>query len=202
MKKIFKVAIAGGTCSGKTSCKGYIEKAFENTGVNLIFIPEAATVLCSEGKDTRETKGILYFQNDVFEKQLEMEKEYAKEAENADEGIFLIICDRGIVDTYAYLEKGDADKIAAAHSFTKEQLLKRYDAVIHLVTAADGAIEFYKVEGPRTESPDEAIALDRKTKKAWEDHPRQIIIDNSGDFNNKMERLIKALREIVFLEKA
>lgn len=142
MKKIIKVAVAGGTCSGKTSCPAYIKKAFENTDVKLIFIPEAATLLCDEGKDTRKTKGILHFQNAVFEKQLQIEKEYAREAEDADDGIFLIICDRGIVDAYSYLEKEDADKIAAAHSFTKKQLLNRYDAVIHLVTAADGAIEF------------------------------------------------------------
>lgn len=61
--------------------------------------------------------------------------------------------------------------------------LCRYDAVIHLVTAADGAEEFYTLEtnedGVRLESAEQARELDQKTGAAWSSHPAHVIIDNS-----------------------
>ncbi len=47
----------------------------------------------------------------------------------------------------------------------------RYDAIIHMVTAADGAEHHYNLssneEGVRTETPEQAKELDKKTSGAW-----------------------------------
>lgn len=55
--------------------------------------------------------------------------------------------------------------------------------MIHLVTAADGAEEFYTLEtnedGVRLESAEQARELDKKTGAAWSSHPAHVIIDNS-----------------------
>jgi CYTH domain-containing protein len=69
----------------------------------------------------------------------------------------------------------------------------KYDAVFHLVTAANGALPFYTTANntARTETPEEAIDLDEKTLAAWAGHPHLRIIDNSTDFNGKMLRLLK-----------
>jgi hypothetical protein len=50
---------------------------------------------------------------------------------------------------------------------------RRYDAVIHLVTCADGAEEFYTSENnaARYEGIKDAIELDRKLINAWVGHP-------------------------------
>lgn len=42
---------------------------------------------------------------------------------------------------------------------------QRYDAIVHLVTAADGADRFYTLanNSTRTESAEQAIAMDRRT---------------------------------------
>ena len=57
---------------------------------------------------------------------------------------------------------------------------KRYNAVIHLQTAALGASEFYTLENnhARMEAPAEAIALDKRLSHAWVGHNRLVIIDN------------------------
>lgn len=48
----------------------------------------------------------------------------------------------------------------------------RYDCVIHLVTAADGAESYYNKDNDvRHESPQEAIVVDRKLQLAWLGHP-------------------------------
>jgi len=57
---------------------------------------------------------------------------------------------------------------------------RRYEAVIHMVSAADGAKEFYTDANneARYESVEEAIALDQKLINAWVGHPHFSIIDN------------------------
>ena len=70
-----------------------------------------------------------------------------------------------------------------------------YDAVFHLVTAADGAEDAYTLSnnGARTESIEEARDVDKKLINAWTGHPHFRIIDNSTDFHGKMNRLMKEI---------
>ncbi|KAI2805068.1 hypothetical protein BLOT_004058 [Blomia tropicalis] len=66
----------------------------------------------------------------------------------------------------------------------------RYNHVIHLVTAADGAEEFYENSPIRTEGIELAREMDKLTMQAWNGHPCFDIIDNSTDFNTKMRKMI------------
>ena len=72
------------------------------------------------------------------------------------------------------------------------ELRDGYDAVFHLVTAAKGAEKFYTTANntARTETVDEAAALDDKLIAAWTGHPHLRIIDNSLGFEEKMKHLI------------
>lgn len=58
---------------------------------------------------------------------------------------------------------------------------RRYEAVIHLVTAAQGAVEFYTSQNneARYETVNEAQALDQKLINAWVGHPHFSIIQNN-----------------------
>lgn len=62
---------------------------------------------------------------------------------------------------------------------------KRYDAVLHMVTAADGAADFYnKSNEARYEDVNQAINIDRKLQNAYLGHNKHFIIDNKNvDFN-------------------
>lgn len=57
---------------------------------------------------------------------------------------------------------------------------KRYEAVVHLVSAADGAESFYShtTNEARYESVKEAVELDKKLINAWVGHPQFNIIQN------------------------
>ena len=56
---------------------------------------------------------------------------------------------------------------------------KRYDAVLHLVTCADGAAEFYGYNNvARFESVEEAIERDKRLQEAWLGHEEYHIIRN------------------------
>jgi len=48
--------------------------------------------------------------------------------------------------------------------------------VLHLVTAADGAEKFYTLENnqARSETPEVARIVDRKTQMVWNGHPYHV----------------------------
>ena len=79
----------------------------------------------------------------------------------------------------------------------------RYDAIFHLVTAADGAESFYTLANnkARHESVPEAISQDKKTQEAWQGHPHHVIIDNRKHraFERKMELLVSMIAGYVGL---
>ena len=70
---------------------------------------------------------------------------------------------------------------------------QRYEAVVHLVTAAIGAERFYTLENnkARMESRPEAIALDGRLARAWVGHNALHVVENgTGSFEEKMRRTV------------
>ena len=116
----------------------------------------------------------------------------------------VILCDRGVMDGSAYVSKdiwqGVLDRAKLDIVSAREG---RYDAVFHLVTAADGAEAFYTLANnkARHETVEEAIRQDRKTQEAWQGHPHHVIIDNrkGRQFEKKMELLVSMLAGYVGL---
>lgn len=72
---------------------------------------------------------------------------------------------------------------------------KRYDAVVHLVTAAIGAEKFYTTanNAARSETVEQARALDYRTLNAWMGHPNLTVVDNSTGFEAKMNRVVNQI---------
>jgi CYTH domain-containing protein len=108
------------------------------------------------------------------------------------EGKVLIVCDRGMLDSKAYLNELEFQTLIKKLDASEIELRDNYDAVFHLVTAAKGAEEFYTLENnkARKETAKEAAILDDKIISAWTGHPHLRIIDNSTNFEEKMNRLI------------
>lgn len=78
---------------------------------------------------------------------------------------------------------------------------KRYNAVFHMVTAADGAEAYYTLDNnaTRSETPEQARDLDKKTLKAWSGHAHIYVFDNSTDFEGKLQRLVDRIAKQVGL---
>lgn len=71
----------------------------------------------------------------------------------------------------------------------------RYDLVLHLRTAADGAEAFYTTSHARKESPEHALLLDQAILDAWTGHPSLTIVGNEqveDSFKTKMDRSCQA----------
>ena len=80
---------------------------------------------------------------------------------------------------------------------------KRYDMVLHVVTAADGAADYYTSENnqARYENVQEAADIDRKLQNAYNGHPHHRIVKNVflKDFQYKMSRVIEEVMTCIEL---
>lgn len=124
--------------------------------------------------------------------QIDKEKVYRQAAKALKADKVLIVCDRGILDNKAYMTDAEFADVVKSTGSNEIELRDNYDAVFHLVTAAKGAEEFYTTanNSTRTETTQEADALDDKLISAWSGHPHFRVIDNSTSFEDKMKRLI------------
>ena len=194
-KNITKIVITGGPCAGKTTAMSWIQNMFTDLGYHVIFVPECATELINAGISARTCKSVESFQKALMKLQIEREKIYEKAALSIKNDKILIVCDRGIMDSKAYLTDLQFSSILSELNKNEIELRDNYDAVFHLVTAAKGAEEFYTLENntARTETIEEAIKSDNNLINSWNGHPHFRIIDNSTNFDDKIKRLLKEI---------
>ena len=196
MNKIWKFAITGGPCGGKTTGIPIIKDYFENKGYKVFTIPEAVTIINGKIGLNFTDLSRYQFQSVVANTMFFLEEQFTQLSKLFDQDI-IILCDRGILDNKAYLSYDEFKQLLKDHNINEIDALNRYNAVFHLVTAADGAKDFYRLDGIRFEDLDNAIITDRKTQAAWSTHPNFYLIDNSTDFETKINRLITKICEII-----
>jgi len=191
-KTIKKIVVTGGPCAGKTTGICKIPGILEKLGWKTILIPEAATETILAGVTPSDVKNKI-FQTGIVKNQLAKEKLFAFYAKQLNANKVLLICDRGLMDNRAYCSEEEFNYVMKKTHIDLITARDNYDAIFHMVTAADGAEEFYTCENnnARTESIEEAKELDNKIKEAWFGHPHLRIIDNtSSGFDAKIKKLI------------
>ncbi len=194
-KAISKIVITGGPCAGKTTALSWIQNAFTRMGYVVLFIDETATQLIANGAAPWLSESNRDFQWHLIELQLAKEKAFADIAGTLKGNKFLIVCDRAAMDNHAYMSDGEFSWVCRQLNRNVIELRDSYDAVFHLVTAAKGAEAYYTLENnkARTETVEQAAALDNKLIAAWTGHPHLRVIDNSTGFEEKMKRLISEI---------
>lgn len=201
---ITKIVLTGGPCAGKSKAIISIKNHFEECGFNVIIINESATELINSGiKPFGENRIDPYsFQKIIFDYQL-MKERILGNSTFDNEKDTIVIHDRGIMDNKAYLEEQDFNRLLREKRAQEIFLLERYDAVAHLVTAADGAEQFYTLSNnsARTETIEEARQLDLKTKLSWLGHDYLSIVNNSHDFNYKIAETLNIIENTIKKEK-
>ena len=194
-KSITKIVLTGGPCAGKTTAMSKIQAHFTNKGYAVIFVPEAATELINAGLGANSYTSMGDFENAITKLQIAREKIYLESAKSIKNNKILIVCDRGSLDAKAYISQIEFNKILNSLNLNEVELRDNYDAVFHLVTAAKGAEKFYTNENnaARRETLEEARIADDNTIAAWTGHPHFRVIDNSSNFEDKMQRLIEEI---------
>ena len=193
--KINKIVLTGGPCAGKTTALNWISNYFSKRGYTVLFVPETATELISNGL-APWTCGTNYdYQRCQIKLQKIKEEIFEMGAKTMKNDKILIVCDRGVLDNKAYMKPLEFKQLLKELGTSETKERDTYDAVFHLVSAAKGKEEVYTLanNAARTESVDEARKLDDKIISSWTGHPHFRVIDNSTDFEEKLERLLKEI---------
>jgi len=208
MKNITKIVLTGGPCAGKTTALVKINEHFSNLGYKVFTVPEVPTMVTQSGWNYLTDNMDFYKEGEkvILELQLSLEEKMTHIAETCPEPC-LIVCDRGAMDISAYISPEMWEELTeACGTSTAELKGAHYDAVLHLVSAADGAEKYYTTanNAQRYEKADEAglaiaRSLDKKIVQAWTGHPHLRVINNGEDFERKMQRVIKEISSVLGL---
>ncbi len=209
-KPIRRFVLTGGPGGGKSSGLARLMEELPDCGVTPIAVPELATLISTNGVrigDLAKNPELLYrFQKEMLRSQLSLEDSWMRFAGIQPGDDKVLLCDRGAMDVAAYVSGEQFTAIAGEIGQGIVDLKDgRYDAVFHLVTAADGAEAFYNHDNPaRYETLEQARERDKKTLEVWNGHEHLRVIGNyevtpSGErrpinFETKMKRLVKEVR--------
>lgn len=205
MPSITRIALSGGPGGGKTSALPIIANHFKEFGYKVYTVPEIATLFHSNGIDLlQKVKTAVYeLEHSVFRAQIGLEDSMMHLASTNDQDT-LILCDRGLGDFRAYIAPELWIKLLQDYRMTQDELFSRYDGVIHLMTAAIGAEQFFTNENnpARNCTPELAKNLDLSTYLAWATHPKHVVIENDGiDFEQKVQTAIVEIESIIVEKK-
>lgn len=202
------ISVTGGPGGGKsTFLESYAPEKLMDIGFRIFPVPEPPTLYIPTGiKDISKIRlndmekyidiewGFLHAHLAFRDAAVKMAELFHKRGEKC-----VVLCDRGGMDFKPYMPPGVFSALLAENRLMLADVRDFYTAVIHLVTAAEGASDFYTLENniARQENPDDAVLMDRLTRKAWEGHAKLGIIRSAEDFSSKMKCamavLLKAL---------
>ncbi len=204
---IKRIVLTGGPCAGKTTALVRIIEHFSSRGFKVFTVPEVPTLYSQGGWNYLTKNRQLYYEGEraILETQLALEDSFMRLAQTCTKPT-LIVCDRGTMDISAYMTPEMWDDITARAGTDSASLRSRYDAVLHLVSAADGAEQYYTTatNATRYEQMNEeglriARELDKKVIKAWSAHPHLRVINNHEDFDKKLNRVIREIANVLEL---
>jgi len=205
---IKRIVLTGGPCAGKTTALAKIEQDLTEKGYKVFIVSETATELIKSGLRPfgNDAIDIVEFQKLIMLYQYKKEEIYNEALKVYDKkDNIVIIYDRGLLDNKAYVNNASFTEIInhlsnnLNYPLTEIDLLERYDLILHLITSADGAEEYYTKENnqARTESIEEAKKADRKTMQAWLNHPNLKIIDNDSNFQHKIDKVLNYIYQLL-----
>jgi len=196
-KRVYKVVLTGGPCGGKTTGQSRLCTFFENLGWKVFRVPETASILLSGGVKFTDlsAEGAIQFQENLLKTMIQIENTFFTLAESFNRDC-IVICDRGTMDPSAFVSKEVWERLMKSNGWNPVELRDtRYNQIIHMVSSAKGAEDFYTVQDHncRSENLELAQALDDRAAEAWIGHPYFDVIDNSTEFDTKLRRMISAV---------
>lgn len=192
------IVLTGGPCAGKTTTIAKVKEDLENLGYYVLLLNECATELINGGIKPFGDNAISVFdfQNEVMNLQLYKEKRYLDIIEKLPvETKCVLLIDRGIIDSKAYLGEELFTKLLEQNNLKEEELGSNYDMVIHMVTVATEVLNKYNTStnSARFEDATEAIDLDRRTNEAWINHPNLQVIEATEVIEEKITKVINLI---------
>lgn len=186
--RVVRIVLTGGPCGGKSSALAHVCRTATDAGYDVLVVPEAATLLFNGGVQyPTSDEDQINFQVQIMRIQLANERAFTSVAERTGRPT-IVVMDRGLLDGKGYLRTPNMWRaILRRHQIDEAYIFGRYDAVVHLVSSADGAEACYKRGHVaddtgraviRHETPARARKLDEEMRRCWAAHPEHHVIGN------------------------
>jgi len=175
--EVFRIVITGGPCAGKTTAITKVAEQLREKGYTVFTVPEAATMIFQSGGQLNFEKFndemVKKFQYYLLMIQMTIEDALQGIACNTGGQNIVLLCDRGTMDGRAYMSKKNWEELLSENELSLHKIRdSRYDLVIHISSAANGAEDFYSEE-------------------AWIHHPNFVQINNSfKSFEDKINSIV------------
>lgn len=183
-RRLPKIILTGGPCSGKSSAMRALRKEMDEV---LHCVPEVATIVIAQvgiRPPLGDRFALRKFQQTIYRVQQSFEE--ASETCAAREGRKGLLLDRGSVDNAAYLPDGlqEFERICRterAHEYG------RYDLVLCLDIPPKEVFDRERENNPaRSETYEQASALGDRIKEVWRGHPRFMLIADQPTWEEKL----------------
>ena len=196
LKRPYTIALTGGPCAGKTTLLERLRAANTIMGRQVLFVPEAATMLVHRGLVIGQD--VVHFQTETMRLQLQLESE-AWEQAGKQNAPCLVVCDRGTLDGAGYCTREEFEAIAAGFGQNRSTLAARYDLVVHLASTAVDNPSAYTLENnhARHETLEQAVKQEHRTLQAWAGHPNRAIVSSATSFEEKISQAIHVIERAV-----
>ncbi len=196
------IVLTGGPCAGKTTTIACVKEYLEGLGYHVLLLNECATELINGGiRPFGENQVPVFdFQNEILNLQLYKEKRYMDIVSKLPSDTkCIILSDRGILDSKAYLGQEMFTKLLDANGLKESDLGKQYDMVIHMVTVATDIKNKYNksTNSARFEDAEEAIDLDKRTSDAWKNHRNVKVIGATEIIDQKIDKVKELITDFL-----
>lgn len=198
MEKAFKIVLTGGPGGGKTKVTEAIKEYLEKLDYKVFIISETATEIINSGIKMFGENPIepIEFQRLVIKLQLFKEQLVLDALENYGDCKKVIILDRALMDNKAYVTSEGFKILLEEFNLTEEDVCNRYDAILHLNTAAFLETGYTKENNKaRSEDEFEAIIRDKNLYNAWKIHNNHYTIQPEIDFEVKKENVLQIIKQ-------
>jgi hypothetical protein len=207
----FTVVLTGGPCSGKSSVLAVLKRRLSVRGFQVLTIPENAThfLANSDGfqPDWAGTDSQAEMQRIFLDFQLDQERGFHQFAALNPKPAVLLL-DRSVMDCKVFISDDQWEKVLNHHTKPKlleEDLLKRYDLVLHMVTCAEGNEGKYEW-GPesnnpgRYHTPEQAREQDQRCLEVYRPHPQLRVVPSLTNFEDKVDAALTFLNDALHID--
>lgn len=176
--RIFKVVLTGGPCAGKSTAVDLLHEKLEPS-FKVYVVPEMATMTIMGGfsMHVRENPEVhLKIFNQFLQTQTALEDHFVNLARLDQKDLqkdAIVLMDRALLDNFAYAPTEVKRMWMKQYGKNMDQIRdSRYDMVLHMLTTAVGAEEYYTTSNnkARTEGIEVARQLDYNIRQAWNGH--------------------------------
>lgn len=198
-KKVIRICLTGGPSAGKTTALARLAFRLPEMGYRVISVPEAASLLSEGGANINMSQldqtQQIQLQLRIIKLRMALEEIYTEIGERCGEKV-VVICNAGVIDGSAYVTSDIWQTILDELGVTQVHLRDfRYDAIIHMVSPAQGAERYYSNK-KTGQSIDEARIIDKMLQESYTGHPKFSIISN--DPGKTFEDKLQKVTDVVF----